>query len=348
MSAASKKLLCSLSADEIKAWVAAFGAPAFRAAQILDWIYKKRVIKPAAMSNLPPELRRALQDDFICASSNIETEVCAGDGTEKMLLRLSDGETVEMVIIPAPDRITFCLSTQVGCPVQCVFCASGAYGLTRNLDAGEMIEQFFHGCAKIGKLPNNVVFMGIGEGLLNFDNLAKTLQLLCDPEYVGLGARRITVSTSGFVPGMHRLADLERQVTLAVSLHTTDDAVRATLIPDKLRYPINDILDACLYYREKTGRMITFEYTLLDGINDRAEDAEKLAALAKRMHAKINLIPYNQTTEKFRRPSDKVIRNFNAILDKHDIQVTLRMEKGSAVHAACGQLRAANKSAGNS
>ncbi len=343
MSAVSKKLLCSLSADEIKAWVIAHGVPAFRASQILDWVYKKRVTDPAAMSNLPPDLRRALLDDFSCVSSIVEKEICAEDGTSKLLLRLSDGETVEMVIIPSPDRITFCLSTQVGCPVQCRFCASGASGLTRNLDAGEMIEQFFHGCAKIGKLPDNVVFMGIGEGLLNFSNLEKTLQLLCDPEYIGLGARRITVSSSGFVPGMRRLAELGRQVTLAVSLHTTDDTVRAMLIPDKLRYPINDILDACQYYREKTGRMITFEYTLLAGINDSVEDAEKFAAIARQMHAKINLIPYNQTTEKFRRPSDKVIRDFKAILDKHDIQVTLRVEKGSEVHAACGQLRAAMK-----
>lgn len=343
MSAASKKLLCSLSADEIKSIVIAHGAPAFRVSQILDWIYKKRITDPAAMSNLPPDLRRALLENFSCASSAVEKEICAEDGTSKLLLRLSDGEAVEMVIIPAPDRITFCLSTQVGCPVQCRFCASGASGLTRNLDAGEMIEQFFHGCAKIGKLPDNVVFMGIGEGLLNFNNLEKTLQLLCDTEYIGLGARRITVSTSGFVPGMRRLAELGRQVTLAVSLHTTDDAVRAALIPDKLRYSINEILDACQYYREKTGRMITFEYTLLAGINDSAEDAERFAAIARRLHAKINLIPYNQTTEKFRRPSDKVIRNFKAILDKHDIQVTLRIEKGSEVHAACGQLRAAEK-----
>ena len=291
MSAANKKLLCSLAAEDVKAWVAAHAAPAFRASQILDWIYKKRIIIPDAMSNLPPGLRRALGEDFICASSTIESEAAAGDGTVKLLLRLHDGEAVEMVIIPAPDRMTFCLSTQVGCPVQCRFCASGADGLVRNLDAGEMLEQFFHGCAKTGGLPDNIVFMGIGEGLLNFSNLEKAVRLLCDPEYVGLGARRITVSTSGFVPGMRQLADLGRQVNLAVSLHAVDDAARAVLIPDKLRYPINDILDACDYYREKTGRMITFEYTLIDGVNDKPDDAEKLAALARRMHAKVNLIP---------------------------------------------------------
>lgn len=339
MSAANKKLLCSLAAEDVEAWVAAHDAPAFRASQILDWIYKKRIIIPDAMSNLPPGLRQALGEDFICASSTIESEAAAGDGTVKLLLRLHDGEAVEMVIIPAPDRMTFCLSTQVGCPVQCRFCASGADGLVRNLDAGEMLEQFFHGCAKTGGLPDNIVFMGIGEGLLNFSNLERAVRLLCDPEYVGLGARRITVSTSGFVPGMRQLADLGRQVNLAVSLHAVDDAARAALIPDKLRYPINDILDACEYYREKTGRMITFEYTLLDGVNDKPGDAEKLAALARRMHAKVNLIPYNQTTADFRRPPDKAIRSFHAILERHDIQVTLRMEKGSKVSAACGQLR---------
>ena len=344
MSAVNKKLLCSLTSDEVKAWAAAQGAPAFRAAQILNWIYKKRIIFPDSMSNLPPDLRRALSEDFICASSIIENEVAAGDGTAKLLLRLHDGETVEMVIIPAPDRMTFCLSTQVGCPVQCRFCASGADGLVRNLDAGEMIEQFFHGCAKIGGLPDNIVFMGIGEGLLNFNNLEKAVRLLCDPEYVGLGARRITVSTSVFVPGMRQLADLGRQVNLAVSLHAADDATRAALIPDKLRYPIREILDACEYYREKTGRMITFEYTLIDGINDKSGDAEKLAAIAKKMHAKVNLIPYNQTTADFHRPPDKVIRNFQAVLEHSDIQVTLRMEKGAKVSAACGQLRAKHAS----
>ncbi len=344
MSVLNKKLLCAMTADEVKMWVAGRGAPAFRATQILDWIYKKRIINPSLMSNLPPDWRLALNEDFICASSAVEREVVADDGTTKLLLRLYDSEAVEMVIIPTPDRMTFCLSTQVGCPVQCRFCASGADGLVRNLDAGEMLEQFFHGCAKIGGLPDNLVFMGIGEGLLNFSNLELAIRLLCDLEYVGLGARRVTVSTSGFVPGMRQLAELGRQVNLAVSLHAADEATRAVLIPDKLRYPIKDILDACEYYREKTGRMITLEYTLIAGINDKSGDAERLAAIARRMYAKVNLIPYNQTNADFHRPPDKVIRNFQAILDHYGIQVTLRMEKGSRVSAACGQLRAIHAS----
>jgi 23S rRNA (adenine2503-C2)-methyltransferase len=298
------------------------------------------------MKNIPAKLRDELKSSFICASSGME-EVCESpDGTKKLLIKLSDGELIEAVIIPSPDRITFCLSAQVGCPVQCRFCASGMDGLVRNMKAGEIIEQFYHACSVNGDLPDNIVFMGIGEGLLNFDNLLESLNILSAPEKIGMAARRITVSSSGWVPGIKKLAEQERQFNLAVSLHAPDDKLRAQLIPDKFRCPINDIVEACIYYRKKTNRMTTFEYTLLKGINDRPEHAEALAKLALKCRSKVNLIPFNGTSSgkiKYERPSKETVKSFEGILKSRKVSVTVRVEKGSSDNAACGQLRAQKK-----
>ncbi len=331
--------LCTADKEQLELFLREQNQPAFRAAQIMDWVYHKRVFDPAMMKNLPGPLRLALAENFLCSSMRVKDTLEAEDGTVKLLLGLHDGETIEAVIIPAPGRHTFCLSTQVGCPVQCRFCASGADGLVRNLHAGEIIEQFNCCCSRLGTLPDNIVFMGIGEGLLNFDNLTRALDLICSPDGFGMAARRITVSTSGWVPGIRKLADMERQWTLAVSLHAPDDTTRAQLIPDKMRYPIDEILAACDYYREKSGRMVTFEYTLIHGINDSREHANKLAAIAATHHAKVNIIPYNQTSPEFKRPTDRAIKAFEEVLLNRKIQVTVRVEKGAKVAAACGQLR---------
>jgi len=339
-----KPLLAVATQGELADFIAKHGQPAFRTKQLINWISERRILNPAQMKNIPQALKTALADDFCCCSSEIEHIDMAGDATEKLLIKLRDGNYIEMVIISAPERKTFCLSTQVGCPVQCYFCASGTDGLIRNLEAGEMLEQLYHGCERIGALPDNIVFMGIGEGLLNFDNLALTLKFMCDKERLNISPRRITVSTSGYIPGITKLAKLDLPLNLAVSLHAPNDIIRAKLIPEKLRFPVTEIVTACQAYRETTGRMITFEYTLIAGINDAITTAKELAVIAKKNRIKINLIPYNPVPDsKFKRPTNAILKQFEAILLERGIQVTMRLEKGSAVNAACGQLRASNK-----
>lgn len=345
---APKPSLASASQTELAAFVVAHNQPSFRTQQLIDWVFHKRVLNPRAMKNLPLELRKALENEFCGVSAKVRKIACAGDATEKLLLELHDGNYIEMVIIATPDRKTFCLSTQVGCPVQCFFCASGANGLVRNLAAAELIEQLYDGCERINALPDNIVFMGIGEGLLNFTNLAAAIKIMCNHNLLNISPRRITVSTSGYVPGIMQLAKLALPLNLAVSLHAPNDIVRAKLIPDKLRFPVAEIVKACNAYRKTAGRMITFEYTLIAGINDSPRLAQELAELARKHRVKVNLIPYNPVPSgKFLRPTDDVLKKFVAILLKRGVQVTMRMEKGSSVNAACGQLRASNSSQKN-
>lgn len=341
-----KTFLAGISPDELKNYLLAKGQPAFRGKQIADWLYKKTCLDPAQMLNLPAGLRQMVAADFFAPSSTIAAIDASGDGVEKLLLTLHDGETIEMVVIPADERVTFCLSTQVGCPVGCRFCASGKNGFTRNLKCGEMLEQFLHGCQRAGK-PDNIVFMGIGEGLLNFDELAKTLEILTAPEYFAMSPRRITVSTSGYIPGMERFARLKKEYNLAVSLHAVTDDIRAKLIPPNVRYAINDILDAADRCRDANGRQYTLEYTMISGINDDLASAEKLGAIAKAHHAKVNLIPYNSTGGEFRRPEKSVIEAFQQTVAATGARVTRRVERGGKKTAACGQLRIHHQNSGD-
>ncbi|UDQ97070.1 23S rRNA (adenine(2503)-C(2))-methyltransferase RlmN [Lentisphaerota bacterium WC36G] len=330
------------SAELEKIVIEKLNEPKFRAKQLAEWLYKKLILDANSMKNIPAKLFDKLtENDFTTCSSEIIKKQQSHDGTTKILIQLADNEVIESVIIPSDKRITFCLSTQVGCPVQCYFCASGKNGLTRNLSAGEIVEQFIHCCSIIGhKLPSNIVFMGIGEGLLNLENLLNALEIISSENEINLGARRITVSTSGWVPGIVKLADQEKQFNLALSLHAVDDEMRSKLIPGKMRYPVNKILEACRYYRQKTNRMVTYEYTLLKGINDSIVAAKKLTTLALENRAKVNLIPYNSTENNgFYRPSAKRINEFSSILEKAGVQVSVRREMGNDVDAACGQLR---------
>lgn len=332
-----KPFLAAASADDLKNFCLARNYPAFRAKQLCQWINGHSVIDPAEMKNLPGELRNALKEDFFAPGSEIAEVSGTADGVEKLLLNLHDGECIEMVIIPSEKRLTFCLSTQVGCPVGCRFCASGRNGLTRNLTAGEMLEEFCIGSRRAGR-PDNLVFMGIGEGLLNFEELALCLNKLVDD--FSFSPRRITVSTSGFVPGMKKFAALKREFNLAVSLHAPDDNTRSKLIPAKLRYPIAEILKAADEIAAANNRQYTLEYTLISGINDSLEHAEKLGKIAFAHHAKVNLIPYNETGGEFRRPSPKIIDDFENAVAATGARITRRAERGSAKTAACGQLRA--------
>lgn len=334
-----KTNLLAMTKSELENFFISKKLPKFRSQQLMDWIYKKFKTNFNDMQNIPLSLRQELANDAQICSVETDSSCQSKDGTTKLLLKLADSETIEMVIIPSETRTTFCLSTQVGCPVGCKFCASGELGLTRNLTAEEIVAEFIIGCQMIERLPDNVVFMGIGEGLLNFDNLAKAIDFLTDSNYFGLGTRRITVSTSGFIPGIIKLADLGKELTLAISLHAPNDEVRSKIIPDKLRANIADIMEASDYYLDKCNRMVTLEYTMLANINDQKAHAEELAKIAKKHHNKVNLIPYNETNSIYKRPSRETIRDFAQILENHNVTVTIRQSRGNDKISACGQLR---------
>ncbi|MDD4098357.1 MAG: 23S rRNA (adenine(2503)-C(2))-methyltransferase RlmN [Lentisphaeria bacterium] len=328
-----------LPATELLQWLASQDQPKFRAAQIQDWVYRKLATTPEEMANVPKDLRLLLAQNFdFCTTTPAET-TRDDDGTVKWLLRLPDGNTIESVLIRAPERATVCISTQVGCAVHCVFCASGKQGFTRNLTAAEIIDQVVVASHEHGRLINNVVVMGMGEPLHNLDHLSAALETLCSPAGLGLGARHVTVSTSGIPQGIRRLADLQRPWNLAVSLHAPTDDLRARLIPSRHRHPIADILAACEYYRAATGRMVTLEYALLQGVNDSPELAGKLAAIARQLHAKVNLIPCNCPDGSFLPPERADCEKFLALLVSRGLQATIRRRKGFAIQAACGQLR---------
>ena len=337
----SNNFLSSVTKEELTDWLKGISEKPFRAKQILDWIYKKWVTDPADMANIPVRLREKIRDSFVCGKTQIVKSESSADGTSKHLIRLYDNETVEAVVIPARDgRKTFCISTQVGCPVRCRFCASGADGLIRNLEEAEIIEQVLLLSSYINRLPDNIVVMGMGEGLLNYSNLVAALDKICSPDYIGLGARRITVSTSGIVKNIIKLADEGRQWNLALSLHAVNDRIRSEIIPISATYKIDEILKACDYYFRKTGRQLTFEYVLISGVNDSPDDAVKLAEIAEKHSAKLNIIPYNEVeTNSYKRPTAAATAKFRSILERAGVPFTMRIEKGDKINAACGQLR---------
>ena len=334
----NKPFLAGCGIEELTLWCEKNKFPKFRVKQLLNWICTQNKLDPGEMLNLPANMREALKNDFYAPGTQISDIVSSSDGVEKLLLQLHDGEIIEMVIIPADDRLTFCLSTQVGCPVGCYFCASGKNGFTRNLSAGEIIEEFMLGINRAG-FPDNIVFMGIGEGLLNFEELSKAMNILTSPDFFNMSPRRITVSTSGYVPGMQKFAQLKREFNLAISLHAVSDEIRAKLIPAKVRYSIAEILKAADLCRDANNRQYTLEYTMISGINDDLDSARKLADIAISHHAKINLIPYNSTDGMFRRPERSVIEAFENEIKSAGARVTRRVERGTKESAACGQLR---------
>lgn len=337
---AIRPFLAAVTPEQAADFIAEIGESAYRAKQLYDWVARKWVTDPERMSNLPAPLRERIRAHFLCAVLAVERDDVSADGSRKLLLSLFDGETVECALIPAEDgRMTFCLSTQVGCPVGCAFCASGSAGFVRNLHAGEIIEEYLLCCRLIGRAPDNVVIMGVGEPLLNYNNLVAALEAICTPGGIGLAARRVTISTSGWTPGIRNLAEHGRQWNLAVSLHAPDDKVRALLIPGKYRRDIKDIIAACKLHRQATGRLLTFEYVMLAGINDFPEQAVRLAKLAAEADAKVNLIPYNRANGAFERPSKEAVKKFENNLKAARIPVTVRVEKGFDSSAACGQLR---------
>jgi 23S rRNA (adenine2503-C2)-methyltransferase len=354
----------SRTLEELQAEFQAWGQPLYRVQQLLDWLYQHRVTSWETMSNIPKTLLAELRTHYDLRSLELVRKQGAGDATQKFLWRLADQSLIESVLIPAnptlygepSDRRTLCVSTQVGCAYGCRFCASGLEGLKRNLEPDEIIEQVLAverlkpteaaPAESTGKSRNesrlisNLVIMGMGEPLANYDNLLKALRILNAPWGGGIGARKITISTSGLAPQIRKLADELLQFRLAISLHGATDLVRSRIMPVNRKYPLSELTAACEYYQKKRGRMITFEYILIEGVNDGMDQIEPLAAMARTLNAKVNLIPYNTVDGlPWKRPAETVQERFLKALEGCGVSATLRREKGHDIDAACGQLR---------
>ncbi len=324
----------------------------FRTEQVVRWVYRSTITDFAPMLNVPQALRTWLAETYAFSSAEVVTQVASADGdTTKAVLRLADGALIETVLMQyhrrsdgtGADRSTVCVSTQVGCALQCSFCATGLMGLTRNLTAAEIIDQALHFLRRTRQRPpvvRNVVFMGMGEPLLNYAACLEAVARLCDPLGAGLGPPRLTISTSGWLPGIARLANEPWPVRLAVSLHAPTNAVRDELVPLNRRYPVEDLLAACRAYQAQTGRRVTFEYTMLAGVNDSPALARALVKLVRGLDCHINLIPMNPVAELPYAPSsDEAVQAFHRTLRQAGLIATIRREMGRDIQAACGQLQ---------
>ncbi|MDB6054560.1 MAG: putative dual-specificity methyltransferase RlmN [Verrucomicrobiales bacterium] len=347
----------SLLLEEIESQFQIFEEPKYRIPQLLNWVYVKRAKDWEEMTNLPKSLRTKLAETFAISTFELETRQGSRDTTQKFLWKLEDQQFIESVLIPAnpslygeaSDRHTLCVSTQVGCAYGCKFCASGLEGYKRNLKVHEIVDQILcverwnqtqPGQKPEDRLINNLVIMGMGEPLANYDNLLKALKILNAPWGGGIGARKITISTSGLAPQIRKLAEETLQFRLAISLHGATDVVRNKIMPVNKKHPLGELALACDYYQEKKGRMITLEYILIAGINESLDQVNPLANLAHRLHAKVNLIPYNKVEGlPWERPTEEVQEDFLMALEKRGVTATLRREKGHDIDAACGQLR---------
>lgn len=331
----------SLDLDSLKDGITSLGDKAFRAKQIYDWLHVKLVDNFDEMTNLSRDLREKLKEEYDLISLKVvEERISKDDGTRKYLFMLKDGRVIESVLMKYNHGNSVCISSQVGCRMGCRFCASTIGGLERNLSASEMLDQVY----QIQKITNervsNVVVMGTGEPLDNYDNLLRFIQILTDKHGLNISQRNITVSTCGLVPKIKELALNGLGITLAISLHGPNDRIRRELMPIGNQYDIKTLMEACSYYYKNTGRRITFEYSLVEGVNDREENAVELARLVRGLNCHINLIPVNPIKERnYRHSSVKSIQKFKNILEKYKINVTIRREMGADIDAACGQLR---------
>jgi 23S rRNA (adenine2503-C2)-methyltransferase len=354
----AKPSLYGLTPDELRSFLEPSGAPAFRIQQILDWIYRKRAASFREMSNLPANLIRWLEERACLSPNAVSLVKQASDVTEKLLLEGEDRTLVETVLIRYPQRgvgsetarKTICVSSQVGCAYGCKFCASGLAGWKRDLTAAEIISQFIHvarleeqrqGTGAEEKVPfDNIVFMGMGEPLANYQAVVTAIRTLNADWGLNFGARRITVSTSGLVPQIHKLADEPVQFRLALSLHGATNAVREQIMPINRRYPLEELIPAVRAFAEKHGRMITLEFILIEGVNDSFDQAHRLADIARDLHAHVNLIPYNRVEGlPWKRPNINRQNAFARVLKQARVSHTVRKEKGHDIDAACGQLR---------
>lgn len=328
---------------ELLAWLEAHGPqPRMRARQLRRWLLQGRAESFDQMTDLPRALREALTAEFVPLGTHIERHQEARDGTHKLLLRLPDDSFIECVLIQEDDRHTACISTQVGCGMGCVFCASGINGVIRNLTVAEILEQLIRmrNLLPAEQRLTHIVVMGMGEPLANLDHLLAALEVAGDKDGLGIGARHVTISTVGLPAKVRRLADLGKQYHLAVSLHAANDALRTQIVPTNVKTGVGPILDAADYFFEKTGRQVTFEYVLLGGLNDTASHARELARLLAGRRAHVNLIPFNEVEGlPYRRPAQESLNTFVEQVRRGGISVKVRKRKGSEIDAACGQLR---------
>ena len=333
--------LAELERPALEAALEARGQQRFHARQIFRWLYRRGVADVEAMTDLSRELRAALAADFTLSSLTLAHRETSSDGTEKFLLRLADGKHIESVFIPDTPAMTFCISTQVGCAMACAFCLTGKMGLVRNLTAGEIAGQVrvLAGALDMRESPFNIVLMGMGEPLHNYDETMKALRILTDEHGFDMPARRITLSTVGLLPALERLASEPVMPNLAISLHAPTDFQRGELVPINRKYGVSDIIEACRRFPLQKRRRITFEYVLLAGVNDSPQDARRLARLVAGVKSKVNLIPLNAAAGiPFERPSDEAIDRFARIVSEHGVDVSVRKSRGRDIRAACGQL----------
>ena len=336
-----KKDIKFLFLPELEAEIRELGDKTFRAKQIYQWLHQKLVTDFDQMSNISKDLREKLKEHYILTALNaIDVKISQIDGTRKYLFRLADGNVIESVWMQYHHGNSVCISSQVGCRMGCRFCASTLDGLERNLTAAEMLDQIYRIQAQTGERVSNIVIMGSGEPMDNYDNVVRFVRMISDPNGLNISQRNITISTCGIVPGIRKLAQEDLQVTLALSLHAPNDEVRKTLMPVANSYRLVDVLAACREYFEKTGRRLTFEYSLVSGVNDNLQEAKALAALLKGMHGHVNLIPVNPIKERdYVQSSQKAIQDFKNYLEKNGINATVRREMGRDINGACGQLR---------
>jgi len=342
----------SLQLHELEATVRELGEQRYRTRQIADWLYQKRVQTFDEMTDLPRQFRAQLAEQFAFSKIDVVRVLGSRDTTRKFLFRLSDESLIETVLIPASpalygsrsDRRTICVSTQVGCAYGCKFCASGLEGFSRNLRPNEIVDQIIAVERETGEKMDNIVFMGMGEPLANLENVLCAIRIINAPWGLGIGARHITVSTSGLAPQIRKLADDPLQIRLAISLHGATDEVRNQIMPINRRYNLDKLLEACDYYTKRKKQRLTFEYILIDNVNDSPEQARGLSRIARRLGAKVNLIPYNTVQGlPWSRPQPEEQEQFLSILRGNGVAATLRREKGHDIEAACGQLRLQTK-----
>ncbi|OGD27215.1 MAG: 23S rRNA (adenine(2503)-C(2))-methyltransferase [Candidatus Aminicenantes bacterium RBG_13_63_10] len=334
-----KQDIRDLEFDELRRELEAWGEPGFRAGQVFGWLYRRGARAFEDMSDLSRPLRERLAGRFVLDRPEEVEHLRDDDGAEKFLLKLGDDRLIETVLIPSPGRATVCVSSQVGCRFGCVFCASGMPGFTRNLTAAEITNQALHVREATGRPVTHVVFMGMGEPLDNWENTARSVRTLNSPAGLGIAARRILISTCGLLPGLESLKTLGLQVELAVSLHAATDELRNRLVPVNRKYPLDKLIPALRDYRRETGRLVTLEYVLIRGVNDSPTEADRLTALARRIGAKVNIIPCSPVPGLgFEPVSRQEAVAFVRRLNAGRIRAVLRKSKGGGIRAACGQL----------
>jgi len=334
-----KKDIKNLTLEELRAELEAIGEQPYRAEQIFAWIYQKGALDFASLTDLPQKLRERLNQHYFLSALELFGHFRSKDKTEKFLFELCDGNFIETVLIPTAQRETVCISTQVGCKFACAFCASGLPGFTRNLTSSEILNQALYLRDMVRASITNLVFMGMGEPLDNYQNVIKAIQIMNSAQGLGIAARRMTVSTCGLVPRILRFKTLGLQVNLSLSLHAPNDALRNKLMPVNRKYPLEELIRACEDYIQGGGRKMTLEYVLIQDVNDSPQDAEGLAGIAKRLKAKVNLILYSPVAGlNFKTPDDRTIEFFMRSLERKKVSVTLRRSKGADILAACGQL----------